>query len=236
MPAQPPSSATIALLQRHSLTSAVQAELERMILSGELGPGARLTETALAARLGVSRGPLREAFRMLGEAGLVRAEKNRGVFVREIAADEVDEILDLRAAIDALVGRRVARRVDATTLAELRELADALDAASAARDALAWESLDRRFHDRLVELSGNRRLMAIDRQLAKELSLVRSAAPRAGSTLSSREHRRIVAALAAGDAGAAGAAMAAHALQRRRRNRRAPTLGQPRSTEPASVA
>ena len=58
---------TITLLQTSSLTSVVQSELERMILSGELEPGAKLTEMALAARLGVSRGPLREAFRMLGQ-------------------------------------------------------------------------------------------------------------------------------------------------------------------------
>ena len=79
---------TIALLQSSSLPSLVQAELERMILSGELQPGAKLTEMTLAARLGVSRGPLREAFRMLEEAGLVRTEKNRGVFVRDIPLDE----------------------------------------------------------------------------------------------------------------------------------------------------
>ena len=56
---------TIALLQTSSLTNLVQGELERMILAGELAPGEKLTEMALAARLGVSRGPLREAFRML---------------------------------------------------------------------------------------------------------------------------------------------------------------------------
>ncbi|MDO9439952.1 MAG: GntR family transcriptional regulator, partial [Beijerinckiaceae bacterium] len=92
------TQSTIALLQTSSLTSVVQGELERMILSGELAPGAKLTEMTLAARLGVSRGPLREAFRMLEEAGLVRTEKNRGVFVRDIPIDEAVEIFDLRAA------------------------------------------------------------------------------------------------------------------------------------------
>ncbi|MFM1856537.1 MAG: hypothetical protein RLZ83_1846, partial [Pseudomonadota bacterium] len=91
---------TIALLQSSSLTGLVQAELERLILSGELAPGERLPEVALAARLGVSRGPLREAFRMLEEAGLVRTEKNRGVQVRDVPLDEAIEIFDLRAAMD----------------------------------------------------------------------------------------------------------------------------------------
>ncbi|MDH4290619.1 MAG: GntR family transcriptional regulator, partial [Aquincola sp.] len=83
-PARPLPHPTIALLQTSSLASVAQGELERMILGGELAPGAKLTEMALATRLGISRGPLREAFRMLEEAGLVRTEKNRGVFVRDI--------------------------------------------------------------------------------------------------------------------------------------------------------
>src|SRR6476469_6512540 len=102
---------TITLLQTSSLSSLVQVELERMILSGELAPGSKLTEVALAARLGVSRGPLREAFRMLEEAGLVRTEKNRGVFVRDIPIDEAVKIFDLRTAMDELAGRKLIKEL-----------------------------------------------------------------------------------------------------------------------------
>ena len=105
------SQATITLLQTHSLTTVVQGEIERMILAGELAPGAKLTEAALADRLGVSRGPMREAFRMLEEAGLVRTEKNRGVFVRDIPIDEAIEIFDLRATMDELGRPRLAERI-----------------------------------------------------------------------------------------------------------------------------
>ena len=86
---------TIALLQTSSLVSVVHAELEQMILSGRLAPGEKLTELTIAAKLGISRGPLREAFRMLEEAGLVRITKNRGVFVRDIPVEEAIEIFDL---------------------------------------------------------------------------------------------------------------------------------------------
>ena len=75
---------TIALLQSNSLTTVVQHEIERAILAGEYAPGSKLIEATLAHKLGVSRGPVREAFRMLEEAGLLRNEKNRGVFVRDI--------------------------------------------------------------------------------------------------------------------------------------------------------
>ncbi|HKP66903.1 MAG TPA: GntR family transcriptional regulator, partial [Casimicrobiaceae bacterium] len=70
----------IALLQTNSLPMLVQREIERMILAGDLAAGAQLRETEVAAMLGVSRGPVREAFRALEESGLVRLEKNRGVF------------------------------------------------------------------------------------------------------------------------------------------------------------
>jgi len=102
---------TIELLRTASLSSAAQQEIERMILDGEIGPGSKLTEAWLSERLGVSRGPIREAFRMLEESGLVRQEKNRGVFVRDIPLEEALEIYDLRAAMDELVGRRLAETI-----------------------------------------------------------------------------------------------------------------------------
>ena len=210
---------TIALLQTSSLSSVVQEELERMILAGELAPGARLTETALAARLGVSRGPLREAFRMLEEAGLVRTEKNRGVFVRDLPVDEAIEIFDLRAAMDELVGRQLAASITPAQLKEVRGLVDEMERAVKADDARGYHLLNLRFHDRLVELAGNRKLTAIYRKLTKELSLFRRLNLADGALLpvSVGEHRAIVKAIAAGDAEAAGRAMFAHVMESKER-------------------
>src|SRR5690349_774028 len=78
-------ASAIELLQSHSLTTLVRRELERRILAGELAPGDKLNEEGLAAQFNVSRGPVREAFRALESAGLVRTEKNRGVFVRQVS-------------------------------------------------------------------------------------------------------------------------------------------------------
>ena len=79
-----------------------------MILAGDLAAGAKLNEAEhRRSMLGVSRGPVREAFRALEESGLVRLEKNRGVFVRQISVEEADEIYELRAVLDEFVGRRV---------------------------------------------------------------------------------------------------------------------------------
>ena len=210
---------TITLLQTSSLASVVQGELERMILSGELAPGEKLTEVALAARLGVSRGPLREAFRMLEEAGLVRTEKNRGVFVRDIPIDEAVEIFDLRAAMDELVGRRLAERIAPVALKEIRSRVEAMEQSVRAKDAQRYHLLDLQFHDRLVELAGNRKLTAIYRKLIKELSLFRrlNLADAWRLPISANEHRQIVKAIASGDPEAAGKAMFAHVIESKER-------------------
>lgn len=213
---------TIALLQSSSLPALVQAELERMIVCGELQPGAKLTEMALAARLGVSRGPLREAFRMLEEAGLVRTEKNRGVFVRDVPLDEAVEIFDLRAAMDELVGRQLALRITPAQLKEVRAMVEAMERAVKAADLRGYHLLNLQFHDRLVDMAGNRKLTAIYRKLIKELSLFRRMnlahlAEDGLLPLSAGEHRAIVKAIASGDAQAAGQAMFDHVMQSKER-------------------
>jgi len=210
---------TITLLQTSSLTSVVQGELERMILSGELVPGARLTELTLAARLGVSRGPLREAFRMLEEAGLVRIEKNRGVFVRDIPIAEAVEIFDLCAAMDELVGRRLAEHIAPARLKEIRGLVDQMEQAVKAKDAQRFHLLNLKFHDRLVELAGNGKLTAIYRKLIKELSLFRRLNLADGwlMPVSANAHRQIVKAIASGNPAAAGKAMFDHVIESKER-------------------
>lgn len=210
---------TIELLRNNSLASVVAQEIERAILAGEHPPGAKLIEAPLAERLGVSRGPVREAFRMLEEAGLVRTEKNRGVFVRDIPLDEAAEIFDLRAAMDELAGRRLAQHITPAQLKELRSLVDQMERAVKASDAHGYHLLNLAFHDRLVELAGNRKLTAIYRKLIKELALFRrmNLADGALMPLSASEHRHIVKAIASGDAQAAGRALYEHAMESKER-------------------
>jgi len=213
------ASATIALLQSSSLTTVVQQDIERAILAGEYAPGSKLVEAALAEKMGVSRGPVREAFRMLEEAGLVRNEKNRGVFVRDIPIDEAVEIFDLRAAMDELVGRQLAKNITANELKEIRSLVDAMERAVKGDDAREYHLLNLKFHDRLVEMAGNRKLTAIYRKLIKELALFRRLNLADGwlMPISAGEHRQIVKAIASGDPDAAGRAMFEHVMESKER-------------------
>ncbi len=222
----------IAHLQCNSLANLVQTEIERMILDGELGSGAKLTEATLADQLGVSRGPVREAFRMLEEAGLVRTEKNRGVFVRDVPIEEALEIFEVRAVMDLYVGRKLAETIQPTQVRELRQLVDAMDQAVRADNAADYHRFNLRFHDRLLELAGNAKLLATYRKLVNELSLFRRQnLTNESMTVYSREHRQIVKAIAAGDPEAAGQAMYRHVMNSRER-----TLQNYRLKHPAKLA
>lgn len=209
---------TIAMLQTHSLPNLVQRELERRILAGEFAAGSKLNEAAIADLLGVSRGPVREAFRALEESGLVRLEKNRGVFVRQIAVEEADEIFELRAVLDEHAGRKVAQSIAPAELRALRGLVERMDRAVARDDIDTYHAANLEFHDLLVALAGNRKLLATYRRLVNELHLYRRATlARAGALpVSVREHHDILDKIAAKDAAGAGAALHEHALRSRR--------------------
>lgn len=215
------SNPAIAQLQSNSLANLVQREIERMILDGSLPSGAKLTEATLADQIGVSRGPVREAFRMLEEAGLVRTEKNRGVFVRDVPVEEALEIFEVRAVMDLYVGRKLAQGITPTEVRELRQLVDAMEQAVKGDNAHDYHRFNLKFHDRLLELTGNNKLLATYRRLVNELSLFRRQNLTSESmTVYSREHRQIVKAIAAGDPEAAGQAMYQHVMNSRERTLR----------------
>jgi phosphonate utilization transcriptional regulator len=213
---------TIALLRSSSLTSVVQQEIERRILAGELPPGAKLIEAALAAELGVSRGPVREAFRRLETAGLLRQEKHRGVFVRDVPLAEAMDIYDLRAMIDEAVGRRLASAITPEQLKAVRALVEAMEKAVKSGDADAYHLLNLEFHDALVEAAGNRKLFELYRRLINELGLFRrlNLADAKALPLSVADHRAIVKAIASGDPEAAARAMRDHVLGSKERTLR----------------
>lgn len=214
----------LALLQNTSLTRLVAEAVEAQILSGELAPGQRLNEASIAQRLGVSRGPLREGLRLLEEGGLVRQEKNRGAFVREIPLAEAAELYDLRAGLDALAGRLLAERIDRDQVAELRGMTDAMHAVGQGEgggegDVDRFHRLNLAFHDRLIAMTGNATLLETYRRMSRLLALFRRRnlfAPMAIPRFA-EEHAAIVDLLAVGDAAGCAEALFQHARGGRQR-------------------
>ena len=213
----------LQLVQSSSLPALVQAEIEQLILSGELAAGQRLNESELALRFRTSRGPVREALRALEECRLVRAEKNRGVFVRAIEVAEADEIYDIREVLDELIGQRVARRVTAAQLEALKSSVAQMEAATSGGDLKHYHALNLKFHDLLVEYAGNSRLTEVYRLLTKELLLfrLRGLQDGGGFAVSNTEHKAVVEAIAARDCARAGHLLRQHALESRARMHKA---------------
>ncbi len=191
---------------------AVQNEIFNLILQGEFEVGEKLSEAALATRLGVSRGPVREAFRALEEAGLVTLSKNRGVFVREFAADDVRELYEVRIGLDQMVGRILAPRITDENLQELQSLIAQMEESLVNEDFVKYFPQNIRFHDRIVEMTGNQKLLGLYRRITNEMHLMRrrSIVNGGGKLISNDEHQAIVDALATRDGEKAASVMGEH--------------------------
>lgn len=207
LPWKPPSEpdpALAAAVRTTSLGKLVHDDVLGMILRGEIKPGERINEPDVAARLGVSRVPVREALRALESSGLVEARKHAGVFVRTLPAEEIRDLYELRAVLDGFAGRQAASLPDA----ERGELADLLDAsvgrmqdAAQSVDVSAYYSENLRFHWLMVEATGNVALAETYRNLTQKLHLSRltNLSHGLGMQASVTDHREIAAALRAGD-------------------------------------
>lgn len=204
----------IRFLSSQPLANLVRQEIERRIFSGELAAGDRLNELEIARKLGISRAPVRESLRTLEQAGLVVSRKNYGVFVREVSIDEVSEIYQARACIDAGVGLELARSIKTGQLSELQRMVEKMKAACAADDATTYHELNVVFHERMVEMTGNRKLLEIYRRLLNELALYRrhSLGQPGAMQRSVEEHRSFLKSIRRGDGDAAGKAMRDHIL------------------------
>lgn len=191
----------LEILKTVSLTSALERELETLIVSGELPPGARLNEIQLASRFGTSRGPLREATRSLEAKGYVEVIRNRGVFVRQLSIDEACEIYDLRGTLFALAGRIAAQRMTKKLLSRLESLIAGMEAAAEKNDLNSYYPLNLEFHSVILDTSGNGMLIKEYRRFVNKMHLfrVKSLVQGGGLAVSNDEHREILAALASED-------------------------------------
>ena len=216
----PETDAAIELVRQQSLTSLVQREIERRILAGDLPPGTKLNEAELAMAMGVSRGPVREAFRALEQAGLVHTQKNRGVFVRQVSLEEADEIYEVRAALEAQIGRLAAKRITPAQLERLQAIVKRMHAVGRSRDPDAYFPLNLEFHEVLAEAAANRALAANYRRVVNELNLYRRETLTRNADIipvSTHDHAAIVNAIATGDAAAAEKLLYDHVINSRAR-------------------
>lgn len=211
-------SAALQIRRTESLTTLVRRELERMIEAGELKAGDRLNENALAQRIGVSRGPIREACRGLEQSGLVTVIVNRGVFVRDVGDKEAAELYDIRARLMGLSGHTLAPKITGPQLKTLRAMIARMDQSVVGLDLNGYYPVNLRFHEAIMEYAGNERLTALYASIQREMHLFRRKTLDMPGRLetSNREHVRIVDALEAHDAARAEREMIEHVMTSRR--------------------
>jgi len=192
----------------------VGAQLHRLIrariISNDLHPGARLSETEIAAAYGTSRQPVREAFIKLAEDGLLEVRPQRGTYVRKINVQAVTDARFVREAIEAEVVRLLAATPQPALMAELLDQIEVqrrvLDA-----DADAFMPLDDRFHRTLAEAAGKPFAWSVVDGMKSQMDRVRQLSTRGRRKDALIDHHTAIArAIGAGDATAADAAMRNH--------------------------
>lgn len=186
--------------------------VKEAILTLDLHPGAPLVETHLAARLGVSTTPLRDALVRLQQDGLIVSVPYKGTFVAPVTVDDAREILDIRQSLEGDAIAAAAGNLTDADLATARDLLARQRAALAAGDRDGCALLGRRFHLALQAPCRNRRLAAILENLDQQFQRIRLLCGRIPGRLpkSVEEHAAILAALEGGDGERAGSLMRAH--------------------------
>lgn len=147
----------------------VLASVRKAILSGVLGPGARLRQEELAETFGTSRIPVREALRALEYEGLVTSEPHRGFTVTALDADDVEEVYDLRILLESEAVRLALPLLTDDDLEELELLFGTMQSAQTPNDQLAARE---QFYVRLYSVTGRPRLVALIMRLRQEVARV----------------------------------------------------------------
>ena len=184
-----------------------------MILSGELPPGSDHLETELAAKLGLSRTPVREAALILQALGLLEVRPRKGVRIATISAKDLDEIYDILAELEGLAARRVAEaRATDADIVDLTSAICRMEATVDAENREPWAEADRAFHATIVRLCRNPRLSRVVEALNDQIHRARAITLhlRPAPHESNAEHRQILDAIIAGDGGAAQSLVHAH--------------------------
>ncbi|MEU0280783.1 GntR family transcriptional regulator [Streptomyces sp. NPDC088147] len=186
----------------------VLTALRQDIIAGRLRPGDRLVERELAERFEVSRVPVREAIRALVAEGFVLFETPRRTVVRRLTQADVDELFELREALEVYAAGLAAERASRDSLAELEELLDRAAVATRARDAERITDINTRFHDRVLAMAGNGLLISVMEPVAGRLRLLTRQNEKWPELLD--EHRALYEAIASGDPDRARARALAH--------------------------
>jgi len=190
-----------AALDHRTLWQRVHEHLRDEIISGRRPPGSELHEVALAASLGVSRGPIREALGRLATEGLVTITPRRGAVVRALSSEEFIEAYQVREALEMMAVRLAVPKLTADDLAAMERLIEDMASRAEAGDVQGFFEANTEFHQRFFEAAGNLMLAELYRQLRGQIDRhrFRSLELRGDLRRSIGEHRAMLWAARTGD-------------------------------------
>ena len=167
------------------------------ILAGHLAQGARLGEVEIARKLGISRSPLREAFRVLESEGLLEVVPRRGVFVVRTSPEEALEVYEVRSLLEGYGASLAASRIGEQDIEHMRCLFERMKGASLENRFWDYQAISLEFHDTFMKAGGNGKLIALYTQTRKFLLRVQALLPEEHriSPQSVEEHGRILEAI-----------------------------------------
>ncbi len=212
VPADIAGRAALMALPGSTLADSLRYQLEAAIAAGQYAPGARLDEQEIAARYGVSRTPVREAFRLLAASHLVELRGRQGATVRTLRAPALIEMFQVMAELEGLCARLAARRLTPLQRRRVEAIHERLVAVAATRDVELFYGVNLEFHDAIYEASHSAFLAEQTRRLRTQLDVYRRRVTRAPNRIEEtvREHEAVLAAILDHDGEAAHRLMRDH--------------------------
>ncbi len=190
----------------------IRRQLEAEIASGRIEPGSRLDEQEIAQQFGVSRTPVREAFRMLAASDLVELRGRQGAMVRSIGGHALVEMFQVMAELEGLCARLAARRIKPQQMARIDAIHKRLEEACDPNGIDAFYDINQEFHEAVYEASCNAFLADQTRKLRNQVASYRRRVTRMPTRLPATlsEHSAVIEAIRAHDAERAHSAMRDH--------------------------
>jgi len=184
------------------LSQKVYRALKTEIIKGSLKPGTKLSEGKIAEQMGVSRTPVREALKELAAEGFVKMNPNQAVAVSNASVEDVQEVLQIRGVLEGLAARLATKTINEEEIKELEKYQKRMEQYTNKDDVLAFSEMDAEFHELILNICGNDRLIQIRKNLSDQAHRfrIRSLSVPGRLKYSLKEHQEIVEALKRKDA------------------------------------
>ncbi len=204
---------------RPALQEEVVARIKQLIEDGVLMPGSRIPERQLCGQLGISRTPLREAFRVLAAAGYLELQPHRGATVKKLQPDEIDHMFEVLETLEGMAGELACDRISDKELSEIEELHRKMMSCYTRRHQRSFFEINQEIHERIVKAAANPILTRVYEGLSGQIRRIRYMAKSTDAqwAIATREHEAIIKALKARNKRALGTILRAHLKNKRQR-------------------